>query len=472
METVLVFSIVAVMLGHTALQVSRGRWLCFDPINSFWAGVLIVSVLDPLKNSEVYKSWHATGVMETALGWSLFGVAWVVVGYELSWGPNWARHIPDLPSKLGSARLFAAGVLMVGAGIVGYWLFIGTAGSFREWLSEGRGKTDFEALPGYINVLPQFLPGGIALLLFEVEIHKRAWAIRSFVWTLALITWLWLLYLGTRGGTISLAIMCLAAFYLPRRRNPPIVLLALVAVGLHATVTFQAKYRHIFTDLSFHLDDVDLREFFAHDVFPLPGNRATRVTEIASEWDDFNCLMATVELVPKQVPYNCGYALLELVTHPIPRSIWPGKFYPHYEAFTPIMDMGNISGNWQTIGNSTFLSGPCFGFTGHWYAMGGPVALGVAGVVTGAFLRMLRGIYERNKKSESDIIIYGTVLIIGFLEAATVPLFWLFHLPAVWIALSIILFWAGQPSLLDSNPKPVLRRRGRPQRARVRNSFE
>jgi hypothetical protein len=151
--------------------------------------------------------------------------------------------------------------------------------------------------------------------------------------------------------------------------------------------------------------------------------------------------MATVKLVPNKIPFNYGYSELEFLTRIVPRSIWPEKRYPHYEAFTPIYQMEDLSRHWVPYATTPILEGPSFGYVGHWYAVGGAVALVFAGLFTGGLFRAIRTIFNRPEKREGDLVLYMLVIVaIGFGDAASTPLFWIFTLPLMLMPLLVLVY--------------------------------
>jgi hypothetical protein len=259
-------------------------------------------------------------------------------------------------------------------------------------------------------------------------------------------------YLGTRSRTIQYTALLMMAYYLPRRRSPAPWLIALVFAGLFVLVGFQAGYRSQFTDLSLHLERVDLTEARLQ-ILPgfAGGSRELQLGRVSSG-AEFNCVMAAVELVPTRVPYNYGSCLLEFATRLIPRQFWPAKRYPHYEAFTPIYDQGNLSAFWVTGTRVPIMAGPAFTFVGHYYAMGGPLALVVAGLLTGTLFRLIRSVYELAPGNQSAIVIYPWLVGIGFFEAAGTPLFWIFTVPVVLLPLGLAIYLARERT---ARPGPI-----------------
>jgi hypothetical protein len=150
----------------------------------------------------------------------------------------------------------------------------------------------------------------------------------------------------------------------------------------------------------------------------------------------------TVRLTPDIVNYNCGYSLLELITRPIPRGLWPGKRYPMIEALHPIMKQGKLSQRTVATGKGKLLVGPAFTFAGYWYAVGGPLVLMLAGFLTGCFFRVIRMVYDRSPGNEGDIVLYASLVMLGFYEAAATPLVWVFGLPSSLIPLLLAIMYS------------------------------
>jgi hypothetical protein len=441
-----ILCVLAMIGAHAALLYAQGRWLLFDPLNMFWAGCLVVYVLQPVKYGDVFVVWYSSEIFDQTLLWIVCAAAAVIVGYESGLGRGAGRFLPHFPERLCPARTALAAVALLAAGLLGYSQLIASAGSLGAWLSVARGGTDWQAVSGYVAVLADLLPIGVLLLLFHAELHRPALARRCASWVLGALLLLWFIYLGSRSRTIATLLLLLMACYLPRRRNPPLVLCAVAFLGLLLLVNFQTQYRENFTDVSFNYEDLDADNVWQKIAPSWLGGDATQQIESVSRGIDFSATMAVVALVPEEVDYNYGYALLEFATRPIPRALWANKHYPYYEAVTPIMRSAGLSSNWVEHGAVPVLAGPAFTFVGHWYTVGGPLALLIAGLATGVFFRILRTLLDRQPWSEGGIIFYSTLPMLGFLEAAATPMFWIFTYPFLWAALLVILQFAGRRS--------------------------
>jgi hypothetical protein len=452
--------LLAVIGAHVALLHSQRRWLLFDPLNMFWAGYLVVYVLQPIKYGDVFIVWYSSEVFDQTLFWTVCAAVAVIVGYESGLGQSAGRWLPRLPERLCPARTGLAAIALLAVGLLGYGELVASAGTLGTWLSVARGGTDWEAISGYVAVLADLLPIGVLVLLFHAELHRPAPLWRCASWALGVLLLLWFIYLGSRSRTIATLLLLLMAWHLPRRRNPPVILCAAAFLGLLLLVNFQTQYRENFTNLSLNLEDLDSADAWQEIAPTWLGGDPTRQIRLVSRGIDFSATMAVVALVPQQVDYNYGYALLEFVTRPIPRALWAEKRYPYYEAVTPIMQSAGLSSHWVRYGAQPVLTGPAFTFVGHWYAVGGPLALMIAGLATGAFFRMLRILLDRQPWSEGGMIFYSTLPMLGFLEAAATPLFWIFTYPFLWAGLLVVLQLARGSSRVSF--AVGLRRRQRP----------
>ena len=428
--------IVGLIVVHSVKLIFARRWLLFDPLNTFWAGVFIVYIAQPVSFAKTFISWHRDGVFEETLFWIFIGLLCVVIGYEHGIGPIRARIVPRCPERLMPLHLAFAGYLLVGVGVVGYLYLFASAGGAAKWLSVGRGGTNYANISSYLAMLADFMPLGVLLLLFHASFHDVTRLKKILIWALGFLMWLWLVYLGTRSRTIMFTLMLLAAYYLPKRRNPPSWLLAGGFVFIFTLVNFQAQYREKFTNLSFNLDSINIEEAYRRSAPGFLGGDSIVQTKGVAKGAEFNCVMSVIDLVPKTVPYNYGYGHLEVFTRPIPRAMWPEKIYPGMEAVQGVFREANLSS--AKVRGTDLLMGPAFTFAGHWYYVGGPLALMAGGLFTGSLLRIIRNVYDRSEGSEGDLILYSILIPIGFGEAVATPLGWVYALPLTLLPILVL----------------------------------
>jgi hypothetical protein len=324
--------------------------------------------------------------------------------------------------------MFWTAVVLIALGMAGYAYVFASAGGLETWLQTGRGGTDYQNTSAYITQLTDVLPVGVTVLLFHVSLHRVTRLKRILTWAGAAMMLVWFVYLGTRSRTIAFTMVLLGAYYLPKRKAPSVRLLIPAGLALLVVTNFQAHYRDRFRNLSI-FEDVDLAEAAAVSLPPLLGGSESEAARRVSTGIEFNCVAAVVELVPDFIPYNLGYPELELMTRVVPRSVWPDKIYPTYQAYTPIFRMANLSNTVIPTAREELLMGPSFTFVGHWYSVGGPLAVALAGFFTGAALRALRVLHDRRPGSQGDLLLFASLIPLGFGEVSGTPLFFIFSLP-------------------------------------------
>jgi hypothetical protein len=438
---VLLLMIAGIMVGHGLTLKLRRRFFVFDPLNMFWAGAIILYLYQPIAFFDYFVAWYGQDVLEETLLWVLLGLSFVVIGYEGRWGVRWGKMVPALPQHLSRQGLFGAALSLIALGLGGYSVEFASAGGIERWASVARGGTDWDKVSGYSAILTSLLPAGVGLLVLHVEMHRATPLRRSLAWLVFALMLLWFFYLGTRNGTIVMVMTALMAYYLPRRKNPRPLLLAVIFLALFATSNFLAKYRQNFFNLSFNFEKIDWDEAIAQSLPGILPGTQVRNKAFVSKGIEFSCTMAAVKLVPNVIPFNYGYSELEFLTRIVPRGIWPEKRYPEYEAFTPIYQMEDLSRYWIPYATTPILAGPAFGYIGHWYAVGGAIALVFAGLFTGGLFRAIRAIFNRPEKREGDLVLYMLVIIpIGFGDAASTPLFWIFTLPLILMPVLVLLY--------------------------------
>ena len=87
-------------------------------------------------------------------------------------------------------------------------------------LAAPRGGTDYEKVPGYVNLLATSLNLGIVLLVIHANIHPTTLAKTVAIWAMGGLLLLWNIYLGSRYGTVTTVFLLGAAYCLPRRADP------------------------------------------------------------------------------------------------------------------------------------------------------------------------------------------------------------------------------------------------------------
>jgi hypothetical protein len=439
----LLLGLVGVMVVHAVSLLRRGKLLLLDPLFAFWAGILVIYVVQPIADSAIFIEWHSVRVFDETLAWTLLGIVCVVIGYEWNFGVWLGAKVPQAPARLSPLKLSFAGSGFIFLGLLGYLYLFHSAGGVYEWLAVPRGGTDYDNVSGYLAQLSELLPLGMILLLFQMHFHPTPVSKKALIWLLAALLGWWFLYLGSRSKLIAFTIACLSAYYLPKQKSPPLILAGAIFLGLFILSNFQEHYRDKFTDLSLNLNQIDSHEAWGNILPADLGGDKSLQGEAVAPGIEFNCVMSVVELVPAKVPYNYGYGYLEIFTRWIPRSLWPDKSYPQMESVQGVLQEGLLSGS--IVRDTGLLMGPAFTFVGHWMYVGGPVGLIFGGLITGVLFRLIRTIHDRGPRREGDILIYASLLGLGFTEAAATPFAWLSTMPFVLGPLALILFLCRAP---------------------------
>jgi hypothetical protein len=456
LANLLLLGSISVILGHTFYLYRQKRLLFFDPIFMFWGGYFICYILQPVSFSEIFVDWHSVDVLNQTLFYSLIGVICVVWGYEMDLGVRLGQRLPQFTRKLDPDKFVRMGLILVGLGLVSYYFLFQSAGGMWEWLSYGRGGTDYDKVGGYVRELEKLTPVGTYLLLIHVCIHPVSRVKKTLVWIFMALVWTWYLYLGTRSRVIGVLLLAGSAYYVPRRKNPSLLIIVPAFLGLFILTNFQAHYRDSFSNLSFNLDQIDMEEAKALTLPGFLGGDKEMQHHEVSPGIDFNVAMATVELVPKKVPYNYGWGFLEFVTRIIPKSIWPNKIYPGLESWQGVLREGGLATS--VVADRDLVMGPAFTFVAFWYYILGPISMVLGGLYTGILFRTLRTILDRDLHSEGNLVIYNTMLVIGFTEAASTPFEWVFDFPvSIVLPLSFLLYFCRQesPQPLASLTRPL-----------------
>jgi hypothetical protein len=107
------------------------------------------------------------------------------------------------------------------------------------------------------------------------------------------------------------------------------------------------------------------------------------------------------------------------------------------EAVQGVLRQGRLADAF--VRDTNLLMGPAFTFAGHWYYVGGPLGLILGGIITGSLLRAVRHVYDRSHgSSEGDIILFASLIPIGFGEAAGTPWGWIFTIPLTLLPLLVL----------------------------------
>jgi hypothetical protein len=466
---VLLFALLGVMVAHGLWQARRGRWQLLDPLNFFFIGMVMVFVVQLLQDGKTLIEWHGTPVLHNTLLAAIFVTAMAIVGYEAHSAVRVGWRLPSIAPRLDPGRLNLLAWFIIAAGLFGYALVFYRVGGMNEFLAVGRGWAtpvrNLPYVPAFLQTLvmqlPSVLPVGCYLLLFRAYMYPLPPGTRLLAWAINGLMWAWFLYLGTRSRLTWVTLAMMAAFFLPRRKTPPLWLGGAVFAALILLTSFQAHYRAQFVNLSFNLTEEQKEEVWDRILpsFLLPeAKQQERILSVSSE---LNCAMTAIKLVPGEVPYNYGYGWLELFTRWIPRAVWPSKRYPHLESMQGLLSEGGLSDHRDE--RTGLLGGPAFSIVGHWYNAGGILGLALGGWLAGFIVRIVRTLYDRSAQNQSFLLLYPPLMLVGFLDACGTPFYWAFYVPFT-LAPTVVALWFCRAR----SPAPV-RREAETRRRRLRD---
>jgi len=439
----LVVLLLLIIGGHIWFLRARGLFFAFDPINYFWGGVLVIMVQQPLEYWDRLVSFMgntAFWINVTMMG-TLVGTIFIIIGYHLPHGPRFTeRYIPKLPVRLDPIKLRICSFGLLLSGLYAYSILFQSAGGFSTWIAVSRGGTDDLRVSQYVALLSGVVPIAVAFYLI-CALRKPVFSGEKLLaWTLAFITWLWFVYLGSRSRTIVYMMMFVAIYYIVKKRNPSLLIFLAIVPSLWLITQYQAAYRGNFTNLSFNLDRVPAEEAMSIILPAALGGDELLREQKTSPGVEFNVAATVVRLVPFEVSPSLGYDWLEFLTRPIPRRFWPGeKPYPALVSWQPIYIRGQLTNS--RAGNTDYVAGPAPGWTGYWWRLFGPLGMIIGGVYTGVFFRALRELYHADRNNASKALLYMGLAPIGFMEAAATPFAWIVIFPLGWILPNLILIW-------------------------------
>jgi hypothetical protein len=442
----LAFGLVALVIGHGLWLASRKRWHLLDPLNFFWAGMLTIFVSQVFSDGATLLAWHGAEEIERTLLAAIFLSAFAIVGYESSIGFRHGLQLPAIATRMLPQRLYVLAWIIIGLAMCGYGLLFYRVGGIDEFLAVGRGWAEPVRdlpIPAFLQTLtlqlPAALPIGCLLLVLHAEIFHRPPLTRLVAWIFMGALWLWFLYLGSRSRLVFTTLAALAAFFLPRRKSPPLVLGVAVFAALMLLTAFQQHFRHRFVNLSFNIAEETEGEMLETILpsFMLPDE--VREERLISAGTELNCVITVLKLVPGEVPYNYGYGFLELITRWIPRAIWPSKFWPHTESMQGVLAKGGLS--FHVDEGTGLLTGPAFTIVGYWFNAGGWIGLAIGGWLGGWLTRVLRTIMDRSTLHHAFLVLYPPLMGLPFLDVASTPFYWVYFVPftlgpavlAVWL---------------------------------------
>ena len=459
MQTLLLIAITLVpIVAVTREWRLAGGWHFLNPVNAFWLAFVYAGVAQPLLSADKWIPFYGQAVfLQTLAMFLLLGIAFAV-GYGLPLAPRASRLVPDfvVPSQF---KVFATGLLLLGVGLLGYFLVMSASGGFERYVSSPRENTNFE-LSAYVYTLPRVATLGLMILLCHAFSLRENYLYKVSVVALALLNLLWQAYTGTREGTIMMLVILFGSIYAAQRRNPPLVAVALLLPTIFFIFGFIPTYRGDFRNLSFNLQDPPAQVvdrsfgFFSDPDFGDQAPSTYKPDKGPDLWSDFGMAISVVYYVPQRVAYDDGYLLLEVLTHGIPRALWPGKIYPESEAWDRFHRVSKISTSENLQG---FLGGPSPTMVGKYYYVGGWIGIILGGMFSGFCFRFLWEFLRRQLVYVTGVILLVASAGLGGMEMIH-PLAWsvYFWLPTVFVPF-LLFVWLSRDTNAPARRAPVRR---------------
>ena len=456
MEALLYLAILIVpVVAVTRAWRAEGSWHFLNPVNIFWLAFVYVGVVQPMLTADKWIPFYGRDVfLHTLAMFLLLGIAFAV-GYSLPYGPRLSRVLPDF-SRPSQTKIFFAGLVLIGLGLLGYFLIMRASGGPDYWLSAPRYNTNFDNLSGYTYTMPRLATLGIMILLCHAFTQREAYLYKFGLVGLALMTTVWQAYTGTREGTLMMLVILYGSVFAALKRNPPLIATAVLLPTLVFIFGFIPTYRGDFQNLSFNLKDkpaaiVDRSfGFFSDPDFGSQAPSTYKEDKGPDLWSDFGMAISVVYYVPDKLGYDGPFMLLETITHGVPRALWPGKIYPESIAWDRFHRVSHISNSPNLEG---YLAGPSATMVGKYYFIGGWPGIILGGLFSGFCFRFLWEFLRRQLRYVTGVILLVASCGLGGMEMLH-PFGWsvFFWLPTVFVPFLIFVWLARDNS---APPEPV-----------------
>lgn len=402
-----------------------------NPANSFWVIFIYFAAIQPLiRISDYNAGFYENNVTIALLAFS-FSAIFLYLGNRLSLGAKLARSLPAL-SAASSDRLDLLAQLLLISGVSLTLLLIQAYGGWAEYFQRTHLRILEIDVSDYLTLGPRICIFAMLIGLSSAVYQQRKLATLSYC-ILGIGLLMWFTYHGSRSSTILVAIVLFGSFYASRMRTPNFMVFSLFALGLTLVIGFIGAYRAVFSDFAMNTKGLTLADFIANSLGFLLRSGDTGFSEVSIN-EDFGMAAAAVRYIPYEVPHHYGYSFLQLFTQWIPRSVWPGKFYPSGELWDVFHRTANTS---LYVNSAGLVSGPAPTIVGSYY-----YAAGFFGVIIGSFLSgiMLKifWAYSLGLPPNVRTIFIIAIAPIGYMEANNPTLWITFWLPSAGISLAMV----------------------------------
>jgi hypothetical protein len=388
----LLFAIIGLLLvAPVAVRLARGKFDLLEPIVLANVALGIMFFLRPLAlvsaGQEEWRSIDIADAFDSTLLLCAAGIAAFQLGYLVPLGRAIGRRVPGLPANVDPGTTTAIAIALGGAGLLGVLVFTPAAGGITGGFFPGSREQS-----AYAYQLP-YLLSPAALLLLRVGAQRRDRVVSTAALAVLGMVVLFTAPAGNRVVVLTVigGVMAFPMLRSGWRPRPWLVLVLLFPVFI-----VLASLRDLGPESGASGFGSAIQH---HAVHP---REAWNEAVLGFDTEMFDGLAGLTMAVDGDLGRHPGHSLKVLLTHPIPRSLWPGKprqgedFVNDYYFADTYFVIGDAGTAYSALGGFYYDSG-------------------MAGVVIGMFLlglalRALWGYYQRHAGNESVALVYAASL--------------------------------------------------------------
>ncbi len=418
-EGVLLTAIMITLIAPLLLRVVQHRFDPFEPLvllGAIYGALFLARPIAVLVEQDFsYRGQNMEAQFTLLLASALIGIMAFNLGYLGPWSRLLGRRIPALPYRLSGARMLAYALMLIGASISLFLIFVQQSGGLSILPGLGRGISAANAR--FFSASTQYLSQGIfllipaSLLLFGSSSSRNRLLLNVLGLGTMLLAGLFAFPLGARRWLLTGFGSLYALYYLKNMTRPRTLTIFLVGVAIFfGGVTFVRDARDAAYRESRGLGNI-LIETVAD---PAATVRA------AVQRDDTEPPIAfalLTQVVPDQLGYYFGWAAIrDLIVSPIPRVLWPEK---------PITAIDEVRvvlfGQPCDAGPGGIC--PTFTLLADFYIEGGLAGVALGMFVVGVILGTLYSYYLANQQCTGVQIFYAAALpyVVLYIRANLVP---------------------------------------------------
>lgn len=416
-----------------------GKKNIFEPIYYLLLGYLGIFIVEYLKFKDNIISMLGEEVVILGLIYAWLGLIFYYVGYKSSLAKGLGRFAPK-PRLTKPGFLMPIGWLLLGFGILGYIAFIQASGGFLAYFSISRGGGNLESSNAYIAGAKWLVVPGLAILYLELSRKKYYFFIRMSIYSIAILYFLFQVWIGQRSGILGVGLLILGLIYLPNNKFKKMPLRNILSASFMflILVGFVTMFRQ---DIYYGSEFSEIDKFTSK---PISGQvrevlNALGGSEKVSHWErsEVSMYFRYIDAIPDKVDYDYGYYFVNYFVWWIPRSVWPDR---------PDLRNDKKLEMERAIGTS-HLSGPSVTMLGFNYLNFGLLGIIVLMFIYGVLFGSLEYARKYFSNHEYVLLVYLLFFQSGWMDMLGSGFFQSFHVwapfklfPLILVALYIKLF--------------------------------